>query len=1032
MTKYYPEPDGKSFPQMEQEVLLQWEREHLLSKVKGRMEGGRPLVFCEGPPTANAKPHIGHALTRAVKDAFLRYHVMNGRKIVPYIGGWDCHGLPVEIEVERALGIQSKKDIEKLGVDKFNRLCRESVLTYKADWEAMSRRIGYMIDYDNAYLTMSKEYVESVWWSLKQLHEKGLLSKGHKVVPYCPRCGTTLSTHEVALGFRETEGRSIIVKFRLKGLDLTLLAWTATPWALLGNALLAVDRETTYSVIEHSGERLAVAEDRVGLVSLEGNLVGSIKGSELVGKGYEPPFKFYDFSANGWKVVHSPDVAHEEGTGVMSVSPAYGSVDFDLGETEGLEVFDPIDAEGRFTNAVPELKGMFAKDADSEIMRMLESKGLLFKWGLIKHSYPFCWRCDTALIYKAIDSWFVTVQDSKQRIIELNEEVKWVPEAFKHGRFGNFLADAKDWAISRSRYWGVPLPVWRCARNHEVCVGSYDELAKLSGSRLSESFDPHRPSVDSLETHCPECGDPMRREDFVVDCWYDSGCAPFAQYHYPFENIEEFDTHQSVDFIAEGVDQTRGWFYTQLALGTLLFDKPAYMSVLVLGQVLDEHGMKMKRGTDRVVYPDEVFSSVGADSTRLLFLGTPVWHDLQFSVDRVRDEMVGTLTTLLNVYAFFASNANAYGFRPGNEYGRTHDLDRWIVSRLHSSTKECREGFESLEVHRAVRALESFIVDLSNWYVRRSRRRFWEENDPQDRFSAHCTLYDCLVELSKLMAPITPFYSDWMYRNLKGPLESVHLEKYPEPNEDLINGTLERQISLVTTAVMAGRLARQKVNVKLRQPLPEVVIAVDTDKAWTLRRFEKMIAEELNVKRVEVLESREKMIQYAVHPNLKVLGPKLKGGSDEVAQLLSKVNENELVKHLRSKGKIRLGGFTLAEEDVIVSEKEKPGYSHASIDDVHVYVRLEVTQNLKLEGLSREVIRRIQHMRKEQRLEFEDPVAVEYDGHPDLESAISSHKEHIMRETHAKALMRKESPEGAQKWMINKLPLELSVRRSAP
>ena len=1032
MTRYYPEPDGKSFPQMEQEMLLQWEREQLLSKMKDRMEGGQPLVFCEGPPTANARPLIGHALTRAVKDAFLRYHVMNGRKIVPYIGGWDCHGLPVELEVERALGIQSKEGIEKLGVDKFNQLCRESVLKYKADWETMSKRIGYMIDYENAYLTMSRDYVESVWWSLKQLHEKGLLVKDHKVLPYCPRCGTTLSTHEVALGFRETEGRSVIVKFKLAGSDMALMVWTATPWALVGNALIAVDRDATYAVLEQSGQKLVVAEDKAGFVAPGAKIVGRVSGSELLGKSYEPLFRYHDYSANGWKVVHSSEVAHEEGTGAMSVSPAYGSVDYDLGIAEGVEVFDPIGADGRFTALVPELKGVFAKDADSEIMRMLESKGALFGWGLIKQSYPFCWRCDTALIYKAIDSWFVKVQASKQRIIELNEQVHWVPEAFKHGRFGNFLADAKDWAISRSRYWGIPLPVWRCSSSHEVCIGGYEDLAKLAKTPISGQFDPHRPSVDAVEIACPECGKPMRREDFVVDCWYDSGCAPFAQYHYPYENMEEFDTHQSVDFIAEDIDQTRGWFYTQLALGTLLFDKPAYRSVLVLGQVLDRQGKKMTPASDTVVYPDTVFSSVGADATRLLFLGSPVWQSIQFSEERVREEMVGTLNTLLNVYAFFASNANAYGFRAGNEYSRTHDLDRWIMSRLHSTTKEAREGFDVLEVHRAVRALEAFIVDLSNWYVRRSRRRFWLENDPLDRYSAHCTLYDCLVGLSKLMAPMAPFFADWMYRSLKGPLESVHLEKYPEVDDDVINGVLERQISLVGTAVMAGRLARQKVNAKLRQPLPAVVIAVDSDRAWTLRRFEKMIAEELNVKRVEVLESREKMIQYAVHPNLKALGPKLKEGSSEVAMLLSKVNENELVKHLRNKGKIRLGGFTLSEEDVLVTEKEKPGYSHASIGDVHVYVALEVTQNLKLEGLSREVIRRIQHMRKEQKLEFEDPVTIEYHGHPDIELAISSHREHIMRETHAKSLTKTDAPDSAQKWSINKLSLELSVRRSAP
>lgn len=1032
MTKYYPEPDGKSFPQIEQELLEQWEREGLLAKVKNRMDGGRPLVFCEGPPTANAKPHIGHALTRAVKDAFLRYHVMNGRKIVPYIGGWDCHGLPVEIEVERSLGIQNKKEIESLGVDKFARLCRESVLKYKADWETMSKRIGYMIDYDNAYLTMSPEYVESVWWSLKQLHEKGLLTKGHKVVPYCPRCGTTLSTHEVALGFRETEARSVMVKFRLKGSDLTLLAWTATPWALVGNALVAVDKEATYAVVDHSGEKFVVAADRIGAVAPGAKAVASMKGAELLGKPYEPLFNYHDYSADGWKVVHSTEAFREEGTGVMSVSPAYGSVDYELSVSEGVEAFDPLDDEGRFTEEVPEMKGKLARDSDSELMRLLEARGLLFRWALIRQSNPYCWRCDSGLIYKAIDSWFVDIQGSKQRILALNDEIRWVPESFKHGRFGNFLADAKDWAISRSRYWGIPLPIWRCVNKHEVCVGSYDELAMLSGAQLASDFDPHRPSIDTVPVRCPECGEGMHREDFVVDCWYDSGCAPFAQYHYPFENMEEFDTHKSVDFIAEGIDQTRGWFYTQLALGALLFDQPAYKSVLVLGQVLDEQGRKIKRGAENVVYPEQVFSSVGADATRLLFLGSPVWQNVQFSEERVREEMAGTLNTLLNVYAFFVSNANAYGFRAGHEYGRTHDLDRWIVSRLHSTTKECREGFEGLEVHRAVKSLDSFIEDLSNWYVRRSRRRFWEENDPLDRFSAHSTLYDCLVALSKLMAPVTPFFSDWMYRNLKGHMESVHLEQYPEVDDNLINGVLERQISMVQTAVMAGRLARQKVNMKLRQPLPEVVIAVDPDNAWTLRRFEKMIAEELNVKRVEVLESRDKMIQYAVHPNLKTLGPKLKGSMSDVSDLLAKVDENEFVKHIRTTGRIRIGGFTFTEEDVLVTEKEKIGYSHASIDDVHVYVALELTQNLKLEGLSREVIRRIQQMRKEQKLEFEDPVAVEYSGHPDLEVAISSHREHIMREVHASSIIKKESPAGARKWVINKMPLEVSVRRTSP
>ncbi len=994
------------------------------------MAEGKPLVFCEGPPTANSRPHIGHALTRAVKDAFLRYHVMNGRKIVPYIAGWDCHGLPVELEVERSLGLQSKKDIEAMGVEKFNEMCRESVLKYSVDWEQMSKRIGYWIDFENAYMTMTPKYIESVWWSLKQLHSKGLLAKGHKVVPYCPRCGTTLSTHEVALGFKETEDRALVVKFKLKGGDMSLLVWTVTPWALVGNALLAVDRDKDYMVFEHGGEKLVALRSRSDLLGINDKVVDEIKGSGLIGKEYEPLFLREDNSCRSFRVVHSTEVALEEGTGIMSVSPAYGSVDFEIGRAEAVDLFDPMDQAGRFTDAIPGLAGKTAKDADSEIMRMLESKGALYRWSLLKHSYPFCWRCDTALVYKAMDSWFVRTTEAKDRIIELNDQVRWVPDAFKHGRFGNFLADAKDWAISRSRYWGTPVPIWRCKSGHEVLVGSFEELEKLHGEELPEGFDPHRPSVDTLSLRCPECSKPMAREDFVLDCWYDSGCAPFAQYHYPFEHIEEFDTHKSVDFIAEGVDQTRGWFYTQLALGTMLFDEPAFKSVLVLGPVLDEKGRKISRESENLLFADEVFSRVGADASRLFFLGNPVWQEVQFTEDAVRGTMAGTLNTLLNVYAFFASNANAYGFVPQKEYSRTHDLDRWIVSRLHSTVKDSREGFESLEVHRSVRTLTSFVDDLSGWYVRRSRRRFWEENDPQDRFSAHCTLHECLVTLAKMAAPVAPFLSEWLYQELGGSNESVHLQAYPVADEDLVNGTLERQMALVRTAVEAGRLARQKVNVKLRQPLPEVVLVAGSDRAWTLRRFEKMVSEELNVKKVEVLEDREKMVQFSIAPNLRSLGPKLKEGAAEVGKLLSKVDENELVTHLRTKGKVRLGGFDLTEEDVIISEKEKIGYSHAQVGDVHAYVALEVTRNLQLEGLAREVIRRIQHMRKEQRLEFEDAVVVEYSGHHDLETAMSSHADHIKHETHAMSLKQIEHPVGARKWSINRMSIELAVRKA--
>lgn len=1026
---HYPEPRGETFPQIEEHVLRLWESEDILRKVKERMAKGDPLVFCEGPPTANARPHIGHTYTRAVKDALLRYHIMNGRKIVPYMAGWDCHGLPVELEVEKEHGLRSKKDIESLGVERFNALCRESVLKYKADWERVSRRIGYWIDYGNAYMTMSNAYIESVWWSVKQLQERGLLVRGLKVLPYCPRCGTTLSTHEVALGFRETEDRFVVVKFRLKAEDVTLLAWTATPWSLVGNALLAVDKDRDYTLFEHGGEKLVVASGKDEFLRPEDKVLRSFKGSELIGKEYHPVLGGHDFGGREYRIVHSADVAREEGTGIMGVSPAHGSIDLEIGLAEGVSLWDPIDDCGRFTDAAGPLAGKLAREADTDIIRLLEEQDLLFRWGVIRHSYPFCWRCHTGLIYKALDSWFVKTSEVKGRIAELNDTINWVPADFKDGRFGNFLADAKDWAISRSRYWGTPLPVWSCPDGHQACVGSLEELNRLAISPLPKDLDLHRPFIDEVILRCPDCGKDMRRDEAVLDCWYDSGCAPFAQYHYPFENIEEFDTHRSVDFIAEGVDQTRGWFYTQLALGTILFDKPAFLSVLVLGHVLDDKGRKVTREAANIVYPEDVFSTIGADGYRMFLMENPVWQPVEFSLEAARAPVVGTLNTLLNVYIFFASNANAYGFSGSHECSRTHDLDRWIVSRLHTTVREVREAFEALEVHRVVRAIERYVSDLSGWFVRRSRRRFWEESDPQDRFSAHCTLQECLLELSKLMAPITPFFADWLYRNLGGPKGCVHLDDYPAARDDLVNGLLERQMALVMTAVEAGRLARQKAKVKLRQPLREVVIAADSDKAWTLRRFEKMISEELNVRKVTVLESRDMMIQYAVRPNLHSLGPKLKEAASEVGVLLNRVDQNELVKHLRTKGKVRLGGFDLVEEDVIVSETDKPGYSHASVGDVHVYLELEITQNLKLEGLAREVIRRIQHMRKEQGLRFEDPVEVVFSGHRDIETAISSHRPHIMLETHAKSITKGE-PDDARQWTVNKLPLALSVKKA--
>lgn len=1030
VTKYYREPADESFPQLEEEVLRHWTANEIPRKKRDMMSGGSPLVFCEGPPTAKSMPHVGHALSRAVKDAFLRYLSMNGRRIVPYIAGWDCHGLPVEIEVEEALGIDSRTEVEALGIGEFNSRCRESVLRYKGEWERMSQRIGYWIDYADAYMTMSDEYIESVWWSLKELHGKGLLEKKRQVVPYCTRCGTTLSTHEVALGYKERESRYVIVKVEVEGMDARLLAYTSSPWTLLANSLLSVDGERDYTVVALRGEKLIVSEERRAALFPDGEVVSQVKGSDLVGRRYTPVFDTHSTGEEAFTVIHSDAVPWGEGTGILNISPPYGSIDFDMALSHGLEVVDIVDDAGRFLPDVHQFGGRPVQEVDADVTQMLDSRGALFKWSLFKQSFPFCWRCGSPLIHRPQESWFVLASTARERMATLNEEVRWVPEEFKEGRFGNFIRDARDWAIGRTRYWGTPLPIWRCAEGHEVCVGSVGELRTLAATPVADGAGLHRPFIDSVVLRCPECGGDMRREEHVIDCWYDSGCAPFAQYHYPFENIAEFDDHRSVDFISETVDQTRGWFYTQHVLGTLLFDQPAFRSVLVMGHVLDDKGRKMHKTLGNLIYSNEVFSSVGADASRLYLLGSPVWEPVEFSMENVRRTMVGPLTTLLNVYAFFAANSNRFGYRGETGPSITHDLDRWVLSRLNSTVLEARSGFDSLELHRAVAAIVDFIVDLSNWYLRRSRRRFWRDDDPEDRLSAYSTLLECLMTLSRLMAPVTPFVSEWIYLGLKGPRESIHLEEYPVADPQAINENLEAHMRLVESSVEAGRLARQKAGIKLRQPLERVIIAAGKDGMWVLRRYEKMLSEELNVKRVDCVESRENMVAYSLSPNLKSLGPRLKASASEVSSLMAKVDGSELVRHLKTTGKIRLGGFDLFEEDVLVTEREREGFSHAEVDEVHVFVETAVPKKLMLEGLSREVVRRAQHMRKEMGLEFGEPVRIEYSAHPDIEAAISAYDTHIREETNALSLTRGEGLDAGTRWTVNRMPLVLIVKRA--
>ncbi len=673
--RFEPIEKDAPLPDKEEDILQFWEDNDIDKKTRGE-EKEKKFGFTEGPPTANGLPHIGHVRTRVVKDVKLRYKNMDGYQIVPNIGGWDTHGLPVEIEVEKELGIDSKEEIEEYGLEKFNEMCKESVFQYEKEWREMSERIGFWIDYDNAYITMEDDYIESVWWSLKQHWENGLLEKGYMVVPYRPRCGTPLSSHEVAQGYRETEDPSIHMRFKVKDEDAYFLAWTTTPWTLISNLLLAVGKDMDYAKIEYEGDRYYLAEELVDEIFDDVKILETMKGEELVGKEYEPMFDFVDSENKSHYVTHADFVTLEEGTGIVHVAPAFGEDDYDLCKSEGVDLVNPVDEAGRFTEEVPDYQGQFVKDADEDIMDDLEERNDLLSRGTTTHRYMFCWRCDSPLLNYALESWFIRTSWEKEKLIDNNEKIFWKPEHLKHGRFGNFLDELKDWSLSRNRFWGTPLPIWECDCGNQHCVGSIEELEDMAREPLEDDFELHRPYVDRIKLKCPECGGDMERVEYVIDCWYDSGSAPFAQFHYPFENEKRFDEAFPIDFITESLDQTRGWFYSLLAISSLLYDKPAYKSCLTQGLILDEDGEKMSKSKGNAVDPTDVMNELGADATRLYFLASPVWNSTKFSKDLAREKITKTMDTLMNVVSFFTNNANIDDFEPSGEYEVNDQIDK--------------------------------------------------------------------------------------------------------------------------------------------------------------------------------------------------------------------------------------------------------------------------------------------------------------------------------------------------------------------
>ena len=1033
------------FPKLEKETLERWRDIKLNEAIQEAHREDPKYVFLEGPPTANGLPHMGHALTRAIKDIFLRYQTMKGHFITPRFAGWDCHGLPVEIEVEKELGLNSKPEIEAYGVDKFIDKCRESVMRYKREWEIMSERIGFHLDMENPYITMEDYYIESVWWSLKQAYEKDLLFKGTKVVPYCARCGTPVSSHEVAQGYREAEDPSIFLKFKIVDEENTyILVWTTTPWTLMSNLLLAVKSDAEYVKVwvEETDEYLILAKElMIKAIGQSGyEIEERLKGKDLLGKHYESLFEFTKNAGDPKHFVTEADfVSLEEGTGVVHIAPAFGLEDSDLCQELGVPTFNPLDEQGRFVEEVPLFGGKFVKDADPEIIEYLRGENKLLYATTVKHTYPFCWRCDSPLLYYAIPTWFIGMSRLRKDLMSNNDQIWWKPNHLKNGRFGNFLDEVKDWALSRNRYWGTPLPVWTCSQGHEFALGGKEELISCLKNPLPDDFELHKPWIDEIQVHCPECDSIAQREPYVIDTWYDSGASTFAQWHYPFKQHEDFNNHFPVDFITEAIDQTRGWFYTLLAISTVVFNKPAYLSCLCMGHVLDEDGQKMSKSRGTALSPDEVMDKFGADATRWYLFSSPTWANIRVGYGLLEETLRGFLLPLWNVYSFFITYAVLDQFDPFEmdviEVSSRPLNDRWLLSRLNSLTRDVRKFLDNLEVHKAQKAINTFVNDdLSNWWVRISRRRFWIRETSHDKISAYFTLYETLCTLIRLLAPFTPFITDLMHENLirsgNKNVKSVHLEKYPEFDEKLIDEDLEEEISTTRAIVVAGRSVRAQSQLRVRQPLAQAMVFIDDqNKREKVKAYKDQICQEINVKEIIFIDDPEKFREIKLEPIFAELGPRFKGESQKIGDHLRELegeNAREIASTLSEKGEISIQIPSLKKEvsikssDVIIKESELPHFVMASLPgNGSIFLDTRISEELLREGILRDVIRRVQSMRKDLDIEYDAMIRITMQCDENIKGIVKEFLSYFKEETLTSELAFGEKKEQYEKpWTL--------------
>ena len=1034
-----------NFASREEEVLAFWHENEVFKQMMELRRGKEPFTFYDGPPTANGKPHIGHVLTRSIKDVIPRYKTMKGYDVLRK-AGWDTHGLPVELEVEKQLGLDGKPQIEKYGIEPFIKECKKSVWKYKTEWEEMSERVGYWADMENPYITYEDNYIESEWWSLKQIYEKGLLYKGHKIVPYCPRCGTALSSHEVAQGYKNVKETSATVRFQVKGQEKTcLLAWTTTPWTLPSNLALCVNAHETYAKVKaEDGWTYYMSKALIPTVfgETQTEILEEMPGQALVGMEYEPLFSFAKgkLRANekAWFVVADDYVTMSDGTGIVHIAPAFGEDDYRVCRANGLPFVNFVDAQGRLTEET-DWAGVFVKDADKLILEALKERGLLFAALPFAHDYPFCWRCDTPLIYYARQSWFIKMTAVRDSLMRNNRRVNWIPENIKEGRMGNFVENVIDWGLSRERYWGTPLPVWVCRDCGEVhVIGSREELCRL-GRDVDPNIELHRPYIDSVLLTCPKCGGDMVREKEVIDCWYDSGSMPFAQWHYPFENKEEFEKRFPANFISEAIDQTRGWFYTLLAISTCLFDTNSFENCIVMGHVQDKDGQKMSKHKGNVVDPWSVLNVQGADAVRWFFYNNAApWLPNRFYAEAVAETQRKYMGTLWNTYAFFILYADIDQFDP-----KAHPLDkaeltlmdRWALSRLNTLVRTVDEHLDHYRITEASRAMADFVDDLSNWYVRRSRERFWGKGMAGDKEAAFATLYHILETMCRLTAPFTPFMAESMYRNLVCSVDktapiSVHLTDFPKADESMIDPELEAHMKDLLDVVVLGRACRSEGNLKVRQPLARMIVSG----RQLPQEFCALAEDELNVKDVTFTEETRDFMTYQLKPQMRTLGKKYGRLLKAIGEHLQTLDGNEVVDGFAAGKTLRftLDGteVELLEEDVLTAPIRKSGYVVSTDKDVTVALDTTLTSELIAEGYAREVISKVQTMRKEAGFEVTDRISLSLStGSDALKEAVKAYEQEIARGVLALSVSVEENVDG-KAWKINDADAVISVKKA--